>query len=191
VKSIRALALLLLLAGAGLGTRASYLHAKAQLASFLIHRAWERGKQTGKPHLPWSWADTYPVASLRIPALHYDEIVLEGATPRTLAFGPAHSLSGARFGEAGNLVIVGHRTSWFRPLEKIANNDEVNIQWFDNNGRQHQRRYAVQTIHIVAAKDLSLSSKTSDDKLTLVTCYPFGARADSPQRLVVSAVPLH
>jgi len=52
--------------------------------------------------------DTHPVARLCIPRLNYDEIVLEGATPRTLAFGPARLLSGAALGEPGNLELAGH-----------------------------------------------------------------------------------
>jgi sortase A len=188
MKSIRALAILCLVTGATLAGRATYLEAKAALASVLIHRAWENGIKTGRPHAPWSWADTYPVARLRIPALGYDEIVLEGATPRTLAFGPAHLLSGARFGEAGNVVIAGHRTSWFRPLARIANNDAIMLEWFDDRGRLHAKQYAVEIIRVVEPKDVSLLSVSSGNVLTLVTCYPFGARPDSPQRFIVQAV---
>ena len=190
MKPIRVIAMVCLLAGGMLGSRAVYLQAKAELASVLIHRAWENGVKTGKPQVPWSWADTYPVARLRIPALKYDEIVLEGATPRTLAFGPAHLVSGARFGETGNIVIAGHRTSWFRSLATIADNDLMTIEWFDAQGRLHQRRYAVDVIRVVEPADVSLLSATSADVLTLVTCYPFGARPDSPQRFVVRASPV-
>ena len=56
------------------------------------------------------------------PRLGYDQIVLEGATPRSLAFGPTHLLSGAGSGEPGNLLLAGHRTSWFLPLEQIMQN---------------------------------------------------------------------
>jgi sortase A len=86
----------------------------------LVRRARLQSIATGKPHAPWAWADTHPIARLRIPALRYDEIVLEGATPRTLAFGLARLMSGAAMGEPGNLVLAGHRTRWFRPPEGIA-----------------------------------------------------------------------
>jgi sortase A len=189
MKAMRVLAMLFLLAGGVLGSRAAYLHAKADLASVLIHRAWEKGVATGKPHTPWSWADTYPVARLRIPGLAYDEIVLEGATPRTLAFGPAHLLSGSHFGETGNLMIAGHRTSWFRPLEKISDGDEINVEWFDAEGGLRKRMYVVEQIRVVEARDATLISQSTEDVLTLITCYPFGARPDSPQRFIVRAVP--
>jgi sortase (surface protein transpeptidase) len=71
---------------------------------------------------------------MQIPRMRYDEIVLEGATPRTLAFGPTRMLSGAGFGEPGNLLLAGHRTSWFLPPEGIARNDTIQISWFDRRG---------------------------------------------------------
>ena len=92
MKLLRFFALLILMIGAGLTARAAYLRAKGGWAGVLIRRAWEKGLQTGKPQRPWSWADAFPIARLRIPRLGYDEIVLEAATPRTLAFGPARLL---------------------------------------------------------------------------------------------------
>jgi sortase A len=134
MKALRLLAAVILIAGACLSGRALYLHAKAELAGILIRRAWEKSLQTGTPHAPWAWADTHPIARLRIPRLGYDEFVLEGATPRTLAFGPARLMSGARMGEAGNLVLAGHRTSWFRSLEGIGAGDSIQMDWFDARG---------------------------------------------------------
>jgi len=190
VKVLRIVAVLVLLAGTALTGRAGYLQAKAELASFLIHRAWDQSVKTGKPQLPWSWADTHPVARLRIPALGYDEIVLEGATPRTLAFGPAHLQSGSGFGEPGNVVLAGHRTSWFKSLEKIAPNQSIQLDWFDSRARLHHRTYTVQAIHIVSPSDTRLLAPSENDVLTLITCYPFGASPASPERFIVRAGPI-
>jgi sortase A len=188
---MRLAAALILLAGAFLTGRAFYLHAKAELASVLIRRAWEQTLQSGRPHPPWSWADTYPIARLRIPHLDYDEIVLEGATPRTLAFGPARLLSGPRFGEGGNLILAGHRTSWFEPLQAIAQGDSIDLQWFDlRSGGLQERTYAVTMVRVVDPQDVALLAPTSEDALTLITCYPFGRGARSPQRFIVRAAPL-
>lgn len=190
MKVLRIVAVLALLAGTALTVRVGYLQAKAELASILIHRAWDESLTTGKPQLPWSWADTHPVARLRIPALEYDEIVLEGATPRTLAFGPAHLQSGSGFGEPGNIVVAGHRTSWFKPLEKIAPGESIQIDWFDSHARLHHRDYVVQAIHVVDPRDIKLLAPTESDALTLITCYPFGASPTSPQRFIVRADPV-
>jgi sortase A len=122
--------------------------------------------------------------------LGYDEIVLDAATPRTLAFGPARLLSSAALGEPGNLVLAGHRTSWFRPIEALATGDSIEIEWFDaRRGRLLERTYTVTAIRVVLPEDVSLLVPTSDDALTLITCYPFGHSPHSPQRFIVRTSP--
>ncbi len=190
MRALRMIAALILITGACLTARAVYLHAKAELAGVLIRRAWEESLQTGRAHAPWPWADTHPVARLQIPRLAYDEIVLEGATARTLAFGPARLLSGAALGKPGNLVLAGHRTSWFRPLEQIAMGDTMQLDWFDSRRVLHQRTYIVKVIRVVDPENVTLLAPTADDALTLITCYPFGRSPRSPQRFVVRALPL-
>ena len=190
MKLLRFFALLILMIGAGLTARAAYLRAKGELAGVLIRRAWEKGLQTGKPQRPWSWADAFPIARLRIPRLGYDEIVLEAATPRTLAFGPARLLSGVGLGESGNLVLAGHRTSWFKPLQSIAQGDQIDLEWADSrSGVLRERIYTVTLLRVVQPQDVGLLEPTSEDALTLITCYPFGRGPLSPQRYIVRALP--
>ena len=190
MKPLRVFVALILFSGASLTARAMYLDAKAELASVLIHRAWEKTLAEGKPHPPWPWADTYPVARLRIPRLGYDEVVLEGATARTLAFGPARLFSGAGLGEPGNVELAGHRTSWFRPLEDLEARDEIQVQWFDAHKHElRERTYTVDDILIVTPEEVPSLTPPSGDALTLITCYPFGHSQRSPQRFVVLAAP--
>lgn len=172
--------------------RAGYLHAKAELAGMLIRRAWERNLERRGPQPPWPWADTYPIARLQIPRLNYDEIVLEGATPRTLAFGPARVFAGPSPGEPGNLLLAGHRTSWFRSLEEIRRDDRIRLEWIDSRyGGLRQRTYAVKAVFVVLPEEVGpLMGPTSNDALTLITCYPFGRAPRSPQRFLVRALPL-
>jgi sortase A len=191
LKPLRFFVALTLVAGMSLTSRAMYLHAKAELAGILIRRAWQETTRRGESRPPWPWADTHPVARLRIPRLNYDEIVLEGAAPRTLAFGPARMLSGAALGEPGNLELAGHRTSWFEPLEGLEMGDTIEVEWYDaRRGRLRQRTYAVDTLRVVSPEDRSLLAPTSDDVLTLITCYPFGRSPRSPQRYIVRASPI-
>lgn len=191
MKLLRLVSLLLLVAGSSLTSRAVYLDAKARLAGVLIRRAWEETLRTGEARAPWPWADMRPIARLRIPRLGYDEIVLDAATPRVLAFGPARLLSGAAPGQHGNLVLAGHRTSWFRRLKAIRDGDTVELQWYDARANQsRQRSYTIREIRIVDPADVALLGSTPDDALTLVTCYPFGSSPRSPQRYIVRASPL-
>jgi len=53
MKPLRIFVALILSAGASLTARAMYLHAKADLASVLIHRAWNKTVVDGQPHPPW------------------------------------------------------------------------------------------------------------------------------------------
>jgi sortase A len=191
MKPLRYFVALTLVAGVCLTGRALYLHAKAELAGVLIRRAWQVTAHSGESRPPWPWADTHPVARLRIPRLSYDEIVLEGATPRTLAFGPARLLSGAALGEPGNLELAGHRDSWFEPLQGIALGDTIELEWYDSHrAGLRTRTYIVDDIRVVAPEDVSQLAPTSDDALTLVTCYPFGRSPRSPQRFMVRASPI-
>lgn len=190
MKFLRILAAVVLIAGVSLTSRALYLHAKAELAGILIRRAWKQSIESGQGQAPWPWADTHPIARLQIPRLGYDEIVLEGATPRTLAFGPARLFSGAQLGESGNLVLAGHRTSWFKSLEGIAQDDTIQLEWFDSHRELHQRTYTVSEIRVADPKDVTLLAPTSEDALTLITCYPFGRSPNSPQRFIVRASPI-
>ncbi|MEO6324886.1 MAG: sortase [Thermoanaerobaculia bacterium] len=171
--------------------RAAYLKGKGLLARSLIQRAWAlRDAGLGGP--PWRGADFLPVARLVIPERGYDEVVLEGAAPRTLAFGPARLLSSAFFGEPGNIVLAGHRTSWFRPLEHVRRGDLVILEWRargDATGTLHRSRYRVQALSVVDAHDTRALGDTLDDRLTLVTCFPFGPNPGSPSRYVVLARP--
>jgi len=190
VKVLRFVAAASLIAGGALTCRAGYQQAKAALAETLIRRVWSSGLRTGKAKAPWPKADLRPVARLQIPRLGYDEIVLEGATPRTLAFGPARLFSSAGLGEPGNLELAGHRTSWFLPLEAVQEGDRIEVQWFD--ARKHalrERTYTVDAIRIVAPEDVPSLAPASTDALTLITCYPFGHSPRSPQRFVVLASP--
>jgi len=191
MKAVRLAALLLLVLCGGLVARAAYLHAKAELAGILIRKAWDERVRTGKPSSPWPWADTHPVARLQISRIGYDEYVLEGASARVLAFGPARLLSSARPGEAGNLAIAGHRTSWFRPLEKVRVGDRISLEWQDEARHQvRTREYAVKEIRVVKPTDTELLGPTAEDALTLITCYPFGKSPKSPLRYVVRAGPV-
>ena len=190
MKLLRLFLVITLVAGLSLTARAGYLCAKAELAGVLIHRAWDENVRTGKSRPPWLWADAYPAARLRIPRLGYDEIVLDAATPRTLAFGPARLLSGAALGEPGNLEVAGHRDTWFRSLESIAVGDTIEVQWVESRThRLRQRTYTVTNIDVVHPEDTSLLAQTPDDALTLITCYPFSRSPRSPLRFIVRATP--
>ena len=100
-------------------------------------------------------------------------------------------LNGARFGEHGNLLLAGHRDSWFLPLQEIASGDEIRLAWYDpRSGSLRERRYTVTLVRVVEPTELTLLAPTAEDTLTLLTCYPFGHQRSSPQRFIVRALPV-
>ena len=99
------LALLLAALGVWQVGEAGYMHAKALLAQHLLEESWADTVSTGKPVKPWPWADTAPVARLRVPSLDQDMIVLAGGSGRTMAFAPGHVDGTPLPGEAGLSVI--------------------------------------------------------------------------------------
>ncbi|HVY06241.1 MAG TPA: class GN sortase [Burkholderiales bacterium] len=148
------------------------IHAKAWLAQRLIASAWDRSLAAGSRVKPWPWADTYPVARLEAPRQGETLMVLAGASGRTLAFGPGHVDGTPLPGEPGNAVVSGHRDTHFAFLQDLRSGDALEVQGLD--GRKAS--YVVSGIEVVRNKDVRVLLDAGDDRLTLVTCYPF----DSP-----------
>ena len=165
---------------------ASYIHAKAILAQFLLETAWSETLKSHKEVKPWPWADTWPVSRLTVPRLGIDRIVLAGASGSSLAFGPGHLFGTARPGENGNVVIAGHRDTHFRFLQELKKGDEINLQ----TGSGENIHYRISEIRVIHEKETQYLDETDTTILTLITCYPFNAvTAGGPMRYIVIARP--
>jgi sortase A len=182
-------ALLLLLSGGVLGGRAAYLRAKGALSVVLLRAAWADTIATGRPARPWPGADLRPAGRLTIPSVGLDEIVLDTASPRALAFGPARMASGAAPGEGDNVVLTGHRTTSFRALADLRAGAQIQLEWTRRGAGARRLAYRVESVRVVAPDDVSALRPTGAEALTLVTCYPFGAGPASSHRFVVRARP--
>jgi sortase A len=179
----RALALLLAAAGLAFAARGLWIPAKAVLAQGLLAAAWERAAAGEARPRPWPWADTWPVARLTLPG-RAPLVVLAGASGRTLAFGPGHVDGSAAPGEAGNVVVAGHRDTHFRALAGLAAGDELVLEAPGGAAR----RYRVRETAVVDHRDTRPLLPSASPRLTLVTCWPFDAvRPGGPLRWVVVA----
>ena len=161
------------LAVAGLGQLGggAWIYAKAALAQVLLEDAWERTRKGEDKVRPWPWADTWPVARLRVPRLDVSVIVLEGASGRTLAFGPGHHQGTPLPGRPGNSLISAHRDTHFRFLRDLEPGDEIRVE----GAAGTSRRYQVTGTAIVDRREARLAADDDRPRLTLVTCYPFDA----------------
>jgi sortase A len=181
--AVRALAVLLAVAGVALAARGLWIPAKAALAQGLLAAAWERADAGEARPRPWPWADTWPVARLTLPG-RSPLVVLAGASGRTLAFGPGHVDGSAAPGEGGNVVVAGHRDTHFQALAGLVAGDVLELE-APGGGR---RRYRVRETAVVDHRDTRPLLPSAGARLTLVTCWPFDAvRPGGPLRWVVVA----
>ncbi len=175
-----------LLFGAGLWQlgQGAWIHVKARFAQHLLQRAWARTLAGEARVTPWPWADTWPVARLRVPAHGVDLIVLTGVSGRTLAFGPGHAPASAVPGTPGMALVTGHRDTHFRFLARLQPGDEIMVEV----PGQPSSRYVVRETAIADARRAVIRSADGPASLVLLTCYPFGAvTPGGPLRYVVAA----
>lgn len=184
---LRAVFCLCLAAGLWQLGQGVYIHAKAQLAQYLIADAWQKTLAGERAVKPWPWADTWPVARLNVPALSVDVYILAGANGRAIAFGPGHMHGTPLPGAEGNSVIGGHRDTHFAFLRALKPGDAITVQREDGQWRH----YRVGEARVVDKREVHVARNDGATRLTLVTCWPFGAlRAGGPERYVVSAWPM-
>ncbi len=182
--TIKVLLLLLPLCGMWQIGSASYIHAKAILAQVLLETAWDNTRNGQQEVKPWPWADTWPICRLTVPRLGINRIVLAGASGSSLAFGPGHLFGSSSPGQQGNTVIAGHRDTHFRFLRAIQQGEIIHLKTVTGDTLQ----YEVIETKIVHEKEIEYLVSTQENKLTLVTCYPFDAiRPGGPLRYLVIA----
>lgn len=146
-----------------------YMLAKAHLSIWLISDAWALTLKDGQPHPPWSWADTHPVAKIKMPRLGESSYILADANGRNLAFGPAHLRGSGMPGEGKTIVFSGHNDSHFSYLGEVAMGDVIAVETV-----QGVYRYRVTSLQVVDSAQQALNID-SVETLVLTTCYPFNS----------------
>lgn len=166
-----ALVLVLATAGAWQLASAGWIHGKAQVAQHLIASSWAQARDGGLARPPWPWADMRPVARLTVPSRGVDLYVLDNASARTLAFGPAHIAGTAAPGVRGNMVIIAHRDTHFSFLRRMALGDEIDVEAVQGAAA----RYRVREVAVVDQSETRVLDAADAPQLTLITCFPFDA----------------
>ena len=179
-----AVALALALVGVAQVSAAGWIHAKAWLAQRLIASSWEVARNAVRAPRPWPGADIRAVARLTVPARHVELYVLEEASARSLAYGPAHVSGTALPAQRGNAVVVAHRDTHFSFLRTLELDDEIDVE--GANGAAAQ--YRVRELSVVDQAETRVLDPTDASQLTLITCWPFDAvQPGTPLRYVVVA----
>lgn len=122
------------------------------------------------------------MALLEMPDVGLKVPVYEGVSDVNMDRGAGHIKGTARPGGGGNVGIAGHRDGYFRVLKDAEIGDSLTLQTATG-----QRRYTVNEILIVDPLDIEVLDSSEDQRITLVTCYPFYFVGDAPQRYIVKA----
>ncbi len=167
--------------GAVILAKSYYIPAKATLAQVLIKKSYNDSK--GKKAIPpWPWADTYPVARLLIG--EKELFVLEGTNMRNLAFGPTRVDNAYELDSKGTKIVIGHRDTHFSSLARLRVGSEILLE----TPPSKVSTFVVDEIEVVHRETTKLPVMSSDDKLILVTCYPFDVIDTDPEfRYIVTA----
>lgn len=113
------------------------------------------------------------VGRIAIPKLGLDLDLQEGITLPTLDRGPGHWPGTAMPGQAGNVVVAGHRVSHTRPfryIDELVEGDEV---VFTVDGVVS--RYVVTGHEIVTPDAIRIVDQTPEPTATLFACHPPGS----------------
>jgi len=126
--------------------------------------------------------DGHALGTIRIPRLGLSAIVAQGDSDWTLRHAVGHLADTALPGETGNVVLAGHRDSFFRPLKDILPCDVVTLSTVHGDFF-----YEVESTEVVSPDNVEALQTRSGRTLTLVTCFPFFYVGPSPDRFIVRA----
>lgn len=120
------------------------------------------------------------IGEISIPKLGMSVPIYEGTNEEELGKGAGHYSNSVMPGEDNNTVISGHRDTVFRSLEKVGENDLIEVETSEGIFT-----YRIEKVRIVDAEDQTVIVPKPDATLTLTTCYPFTFIGDAPERYVL------
>ncbi|HKN75012.1 MAG TPA: class D sortase [Candidatus Acidoferrum sp.] len=122
------------------------------------------------------------IGEIQVPRLHVKAIVVQGDSHTILRRAVGHIPETALPGAPGNVVLAGHRDTFFRPLRNIRLGDAITLK---TPGGVFQ--YLVESTEVVPASDIEVLNASGGRTLTLITCFPFDYIGPAPSRYVVRA----
>lgn len=126
--------------------------------------------------------DPLLIGKIDIPRLSVSAIVREGVDDETLRRAVGHIPGTALPKQVGNMAFAGHRDSFFRPLRKIAKDDEIRLRT-----PSATYTYKVTGTEVVWPEDTRVLDSDGRASLTLITCWPFDYVGNAPRRFIVHA----
>jgi len=162
----------------GLGY-AAYVVVDAQAYQAIEKSRFEKMRPAQGPRV---LAEGDVIGEMEIPRLALETILVQGESPKILRRAVGHLPETALPGEPGDVTLAGHRDSFFRPLRNVQAGDAITIKTLDG-----EFQYQVEWTRVVLPSDSRILQPSSENTLTLVTCFPFYYVGPAPKRFIVRA----
>jgi sortase A len=122
------------------------------------------------------------IGEIQIRRLGLTAMVVQGDSASILRRAVGHLADTALPGDPGNVVLAGHRDTFFRPLKRVRAGDTITLKT-----RAGDFEYRVESTAVVPPTDVQVLQPTGGRTLTLITCFPFGYIGSAPDRFIVRA----
>ena len=126
--------------------------------------------------------DGASIGEITIRRLRLSAVVAQGESESILRHAVGHLARTALPGVEGNVVLAGHRDTFFRPLKDIRTGDQITVTTLTGDFD-----YLVESTSIVKPTDVQVIAPTGGHTLTLITCFPFYYVGSAPNRFIVFA----
>ena len=122
------------------------------------------------------------IGEIQIRRLGLTAVVAQGESAATLQRAVGHLSDTALPGELGNVVLAGHRDTFFRPLKGVRPGDAITLKTPEGDFE-----YLVESSAVVRPSNIQVLEPTGGRTLTLITCFPFSYVGSAPDRFIVRA----
>jgi sortase A len=156
-----------------------FVFADTHLYQSLMMKKFIHASLLSEAHIP---LEGEVIGEILVPRLRLKAIVVQGDSAASLRRAVGHISRSPLPGAWGNVILAGHRDTFFRPLRNIRLGDEIQF-----TTAEHSLQYVVESIEIVAPNDIEVLEPSTGRDLTLVTCFPFYFVGPAPKRFIVRA----
>jgi sortase A len=122
------------------------------------------------------------IGEIQIARLGLTAMIVQGDSAAILRRAVGHLADTALPGEPGNVVLAGHRDTFFRPLKAVHAGDTITLKT-----RHGDFDYLVESTAVVPPSDVEVIHPTRERTLILITCFPFSYVGSAPDRFIVRA----
>ena len=122
------------------------------------------------------------IGEIQIRRLGLTAVVAQGESAATLRRAVGHLSDTALPGELGNVVLAGHRDTFFRPLKGVRPGDAITLKT-----QEGDFEYLVESSAVVRPSNIEVLEPSGGRTLTLITCFPFSYVGSAPDRFIVRA----